>query len=120
MLNQCPRCGNEEIEGANYCKICGLKLKEAPEVPAQELLTKYEMECIHRHLASFTKAIIFKKINYDDAYINACKGCKHYCSKDGLELNPWTTFDKLARLSSYTNEGKKESLNKQDSDHVHL
>lgn len=120
MLKQCTRCGNKEIKGSNYCKICGLKFKEAPEIPSQEQLTREEMKCIHRHLVSFTKAIIFRRISYDDAYINACKGCKHYCSKYGAELNPWLAFDKLARLSSYTNEVEKESLNKPDSDHMHL
>lgn len=120
MLNQCPRCGNEEIEGNNYCGICGVKLKEAPEGPAQEQLTKEEMECIHRHLIYFTKSIVLKKIGCDDAYVNACKGCKHYCSKNGVELNPWLAFDKLDRLVSCANEVEKESLNKQDNDHMHL
>ncbi|KEH93251.1 MULTISPECIES: hypothetical protein [Clostridium] len=39
MKKQCSRCGNKEIKGVNYCNICGLKIKEAPEVLAQEHYT---------------------------------------------------------------------------------
>lgn len=36
-MNKCPRCENENLkEDYNYCPICGLDLRTAPEVPVQE------------------------------------------------------------------------------------
>lgn len=36
-MNKCPRCENENLkEEYNYCPVCGLDLRTAPEVPVQE------------------------------------------------------------------------------------
>lgn len=38
-MNKCPRCENENLkEDYNYCPVCGLDLRTAPEVPVQEQL----------------------------------------------------------------------------------
>lgn len=40
-MNKCPRCENENLkEDYNYCPVCGLDLRTAPEVPVQEQSNK--------------------------------------------------------------------------------
>ncbi|APU61246.1 zinc ribbon domain-containing protein [Clostridium botulinum] len=67
MLKRCPKCGNKEIsENANYCKICGLKLKEAPEVPSQEqsdYTTEYRIDRFSRLILTTDKKFYDNAIN---------------------------------------------------------
>ena len=75
MLKQCPRCCNEEIsKNDNYCKICGLKLKEAPEVSAQEQTENAKINC--------TKC---NKLVED--YMNFCPYCQERLKEN--EYNPF-------------------------------
>lgn len=42
-MNKCPRCKNENLkEEYNYCPVCGVNLRTAPEVPVQEQLRTLE------------------------------------------------------------------------------
>ncbi|MCD3206789.1 hypothetical protein G8T60_12035 [Clostridium botulinum C] len=80
-----------------------------------EQLSKWQYECICRHLRMFIK----KQWDHEKNVPEACTNCSHKCSDDKQILDPWPTFHKLSLLANI-NEDEMEQLNKQDNVHKNL